>query len=765
MKPVNCQSLPSTVNTEQPQGFLVRTPRFRDTMHCGKCGFATSDIQFFKQHMSDHMAYKADLNALEKHVRSSFSCPYCGQRYMRRCSLLKHIQCVHNKTFSTQVLPQKVSRSKDPQVSNAIQNVQSAERTMQPPVQVNVPSLSMPTVSLVKDGQKARTMNTILPVSSNDDPESVIHHNRALTVSLPDEISIPAGCLVELVEVKTVNGSKELKLRLVSQENKAEMKDTRTTCQQNVTTGKTLASKLNRPNDVNLANMGMCIVNRKQSETKTAGQQCAFLHDLCSSYVKNTQERVNQVSTSKSLTSNQASKEKHTLKRTSQEVIIVDSPTKVYKKERSEIASTRSDPVNDRAKLTNFLLTSETKMSTCVPQPAITGSCVPQLRAYERLKNIPDHCKSVPPAKAARTESSLRDMVAAVKSESDVVCLTGSKVMNTPLGVNQQPTSLNIPPVANVRVLPPKVNLCQESATPPSSLPVPATVRRPVRVYSSVKARLAQSRSESKIPPHGVPPSKQSSQRDTPKPEGFPIISSVFSLSEQEGATEGAMQPLVMALRGIVMDKSSTAEKSAPDANRKERVPMNRTCDSVKVESDIEIIQQQPSSPVLNDKKDDVKAAKTSSTQTDNPSHAFDLKSEKAEPVSNNPSDVAAVLNNQYDLSKFLTVSLTRVDERMDGANGPQLPAPQCDSLTAARSTARLMPLKVEQLVTWPGPNQPVVVLNHPKPRVPMQETISTIANTGITEKPTKCQILKMRLVKVVGQKYEVTGCTVRFPQ
>ncbi|KAF7698328.1 RE1-silencing transcription factor [Silurus meridionalis] len=44
-----------------------------------------------------------------------------------------------------------------------------------------------------------------------------IQHNKPLTVSCPEEITIPAGCLVELVEVKNVNGTRELELRLVPQ--------------------------------------------------------------------------------------------------------------------------------------------------------------------------------------------------------------------------------------------------------------------------------------------------------------------------------------------------------------------------------------------------------------------------------------------------------------------------------------------------------------------------------------------------------------------
>lgn len=42
-----------------------------------------------------------------------------------------------------------------------------------------------------------------------------IEHNKPLTVSCPEEINIPAGCLVELVEVKNINGTRELELRLI----------------------------------------------------------------------------------------------------------------------------------------------------------------------------------------------------------------------------------------------------------------------------------------------------------------------------------------------------------------------------------------------------------------------------------------------------------------------------------------------------------------------------------------------------------------------
>ncbi|KAK5864533.1 hypothetical protein PBY51_015770 [Eleginops maclovinus] len=72
------------------------------------------------------------------------------------------------------------------------------------------------------------------------------------------------------------------------------------------------------------------------------------------------------------------------------------------------------------------------------------------------------------------------------------------------------------------------------------------------------------------------------------------------------------------------------------------------------------------------------------------------------------------------------------------------------------------MPLKVDQLVNRPGPNQPVVVLNHPRPRTKFQgPRTDRLALTGASEGAPKCNILKMRLSKGIGQKYEVKGCTV----
>lgn len=129
-------------------------------------------------------------------------------------------------------------------------------------------------------------------------------------------------------------------------------------------------------------------------------------------------------------------------------------------------------------------------------------------------------------------------------------------------------------------------------------------------------------------------------------------------------------------------------------------------------------------------------------------------------------------------LSEYLTISLKRV--RLDEEETPNQPSEEKEhiklhfrrrkkrELEKASSLKRLthvldnsghfISLRADQLVKRPGPAQPVVVLNHPRPKQPMRrKTESVDANVH-----SMCHILKMKLSKVRGQKYEVTGCTVR---
>ncbi|KAI2656652.1 Zinc finger protein 518B [Labeo rohita] len=106
--------------------------------------------------------------------------------------------------------------------------------TQKPVVLPSVP-IKTPPHSIAEKSNQSR-MNSRAPVGSSAETTSPlssvqvellaplnqpIQHNKPLTVSCPEEINIPAGCLVELVEVKNVNGTRELELRLIPQDQRS----------------------------------------------------------------------------------------------------------------------------------------------------------------------------------------------------------------------------------------------------------------------------------------------------------------------------------------------------------------------------------------------------------------------------------------------------------------------------------------------------------------------------------------------------------------
>uniref|UniRef100_A0A4W6FI64 C2H2-type domain-containing protein n=1 Tax=Lates calcarifer TaxID=8187 RepID=A0A4W6FI64_LATCA len=545
---------------------------------------------------------EAELNAhLKQHTaKYPFKCPHCGQGYMRRLCLVKHIERLHSKSISQGPAKPGMTKLSHVPVNSALPSVPTADlSSLRPVVRVTVPTPSAPAVRLSKDEQRGKTLDTNVSHAPNGNTErlsplnGLIQHNRALTVSLPEEITIPAGCLVELVEVKTVNGTKELKLRLVSQqENESVIKDSRTAVSQNTALGKPLSPTLNHPNTVKSVSMGMS--NRTLNE----------------------------------------------------------------------------------------------------------------------------------------------------------------------------PSSVKTPVLSN-----------------PSN--------------SKISAWTREARSN-----------ERAGEGDMPEPEGFPVISSVFSLSQQPEEGQGSIQPLVMALRGIVMNKSNSSASAPQDHIKitngteqvKEVLPSRycaqmakqdgsftcdpllteRTSDSVKVEERNKGIQH--SSALINNHIQ-VKEEKNRAMSMDNIECSQTPASESSADqgsvskiATHIDTSVAAdplqqMAKSEHDISsKFLTVSLKRVQVGVWKKNkkGLKLRISKYKTHLPVGSVTDCtviypMPLKVDQLVKRPGPYQPVVVLNHPKPRAPVQGArADTVADTGASEVVPKCQILKMRLSKVMGQKYEVMGCTVR---
>lgn len=833
MKPVSYQSMPSSVSGGHPNFTLDRVLSTSNVMCCEKCGFASTDSVAFKKHMIEHIGTRfycfycnnvsfseAELSAhLKQHTaKYQFNCPHCGQVYMRKVCLVKHIERLHSKNITQGAAKPGMTKSPHVPVSSALPSVPTADpSTLIPLVRVTVPTPSIPAYRLGKDEHKGKTLDTNVSIATNGNAEllpplnGLIQHNRALTVSLPEEVTIPAGCLVELVEVKTVNGTKELKLRLVSQqENESVIKDGRTAVSQNTALGKPLSSALNHPKTVKSTSMGTCTVNRKQFETKAVNVE---------------RPTVVPVSISKSL-SNQVSKEKCVLKRTSQEVINLEChtviPNKVSKsilnpvRERnSGIIITQREHVNHNAAHPTVICSRVGNNLTSNLHPENMGAHMSQRAVDQRKRLIPEHSKIIPPRKPCDIKSTPRDVSVAVKLEPGDAHLKSNtpKIRNEAVGVKHQSLkstspSLSVPLAATAQVRPSAISVCKDNLSPNPTFPASGAARRTLNEPLSVKTPVVCNRTNSKMSSwtQDVRSNERAVEGDIPEPEGFPVISSVFSLSQQPEYVQGSMQPLVMALRGIVMNKSnnSTSRHQIKITNvsteQVKETPTSGTQvakkngslihdlltqkigQTVKLEEPDKGIQH-PAPLTHNNPQVKEEEKSTASTNKDTRGHIPDLKLSTDEgPVSKiaTPVDASVTADplqqvpvmekKEHDVSsKFLTVSLKRVQVGVwkKSRKGlklriskykTQIPMSRLTDCTVIHP----MPLKVDQLVKRPGPNQPVVVLNHPKPRAPIQgPSTDTVAESGASEAVPKCQILKMRLGKVVGQKYEVMGCTV----
>lgn len=818
MKPVSYQNMPSSVHGGHPNMDHVLGPS--KIMYCEKCGFASTDASVFNKHMMEHAGTRfycfycnsvsfseAELNAhLKQHTsKYPFVCPHCGQGYMRRLCLVKHIDRLHGKSISQG--PTKPGMTKAPQVPvcSALTSAPAADPAPpRPVVRVSVPPPSAPAVRPGKDEQRGKTTDTNVShvtngVGDRSPFNGLIQHNRALTVSLPEEVSIPAGCLVELVEVKTVNGTKELKLRLVSQqENESVIKDTRTMGPQNLTVGKPLSSTMNHPNSARPNSMGTCIVNRKQCEPKAVAVQHPPVLPVS---VSNTPP-------------NTVIKSKSGLKRPPQEIINLDSGPVVSSKFPKTILSPARDansgtrlptaPVSPKATSSSMASRGVISRLNSALHPDSKVPSVSQRAVDERTPGHPEHFLGVP----LRRPNDPKNVSVAVKVEPGVSPHKSKAVPKaikesasmTPQGLRSASPSA----VASAAQIRPQANVVGKDSAVNKPFSLPRTPNVPLSIKSSFLSSYTSADTFS--PSQDVKLSELRKEAVVSEPEGFPVISSVFSLSQQPGDDQGPIKPLVMALRGIVMDKQVDSVHSSQNHTKVENVseqidktpiagrrspPVDaesgppshdpplaeRTNDRVKIETSDNGIQrpaalaaasnngikEEKNCPLTDDVKSDETPGSESKEEPPDPSSLEDAKA---------TDDSQQVIKSEQDISsKYLTVSLKRVQV------GVWKKCKKGLKMRISRYKAQVpvdgdwtvihpMPLKVDQLVKRPGPYQPVVVLNHPKPRISAQGLrTDSFPNADGADAVPECQILKMRLSKVVGQKYEVMGYTVRvFP-
>uniref|UniRef100_A0A3P9I1G7 C2H2-type domain-containing protein n=1 Tax=Oryzias latipes TaxID=8090 RepID=A0A3P9I1G7_ORYLA len=814
MKPVSYQSMPSSLNGGHPNFTLDRLLSTSSVKYCEKCGFASTDAAVYKKHMMEHAETRfycficnhvygseAELSEhLQQHTsKFPLKCPHCGQGYMRKRCLVKHIERLHTKNINQG--PGKPGVTKSPLVSvpSALTSASTADRSLLPPVvHVTVPTPIAPTVRLGKDEQRGKTLNSNVSNVVNGNIEhmsalqGLIQHNRALTVSLPEEVSIPAGCLVELMEVKTVNGTKELKLRLISkQENESVIKETRTAASHNILPEKPPSSTLHCPNTSRSVSMGMCTVNRKPCEI-------------------NVERPAVIPASAPKKPSIPVSKEMSGLKRTSPEIINLEAviPNKVSKSLLNPVREGNSGyrlikpaPVNHNTGPPAVICSKVvSRLSTTTTHAGSLGNGVLPKVVEDRKTSLLEHPKSIA---TRRPSDNIRDLSAAVKVEAGQIHLK-SKPGKEVGSLNQQSTPVSkpssLPVVTAPQTRPPSALVGKESVakkTFPTSRNL--SIRPSIQTPSSTNQtnrKMSSWIQEAK--------SKEMAGGYMSQTQNFPVISSVFSLSEQPQEGQGLIQPLVMALRGIVMDKNHVScsptqdhgatindtEQTCMAASSEQRVnnvikltpstckvlPMEKKSESVKEEV-LDKSFQHPPVVVHKDTPIKEEGSVIEAAGKDKNNHAMASESpecKESKCSSNTEAPVAAEnrppqTGTSQDVisSKFLTISLKRVQVGVWKKNkkGPKLGISGCKPRIPAGSLTDCtviypMPLKKDQPVKRPGPNQPVVVLNHPKPRSSAKGMkVDSVADTS--EAVPKCQILKMRLSKVMGEKYEVMGCTV----
>lgn len=699
---------------------------------------------------------------------------------------MKHIERLHKNVSALSTKPDIAKITHAP-VSSALPNVSSADSSpLRPGVRVTVPLQREPVVGL-QDKPTIKTVTANVSYSTDGDLDHLslvnVHtqQSRALTVSLPDDVTIPAGCTVELVEVKTVNGTKELKLRFVSKQEKSAIKDSKNTVPQSTLLEKPITSTLS-PQISAVKSGGLGSSNRQLCETQTLNVE---------------RHAAVPVSIFKRFP-NQVNTERSGHKRALPYVIELDSPvpsknTKIQIKSKRGRASVGLDAPGEHTHLKAALSSvSFNRLNQTVHADKRETSICPPVRAEQEKKSLLSQPSQSVPLQSERDANS-----STTRKDPEIVKFrkrTDSEFIKDAAELSQQtlkstPLSLSVPstsPSAQVRH--PLVSVSKNSGVENQSFPEFKTL---TQLLAKTDVADCVNKNGS-----GWRPTIKSEDRagggDKKEPESFPVISSVFSLSSQQ-----PNQPLVTSLCGMVMNKSSDVSsddhvKSINGTEKSLEAPTPRLpqislkeepniCKPLSTEGLVDFVKEekkdtniQQDKPLM-DQNAHIKEEKRNSqnSQTDSEPKCFSNPplNKKAEPESSPKTvelvDVSVCTDGlqqfvKYESgisSKFLTVSLKRVEVAVwEKSNTRNFMATvtDCEALS-------LMPLKVDQLVKRPGPDQPVVVLNHPKPRAPEQVSrTDTIRTTDSSFVVPKCQILKMRLGKVMGQKYEVKGCTVR---
>ncbi|KAK2829141.1 hypothetical protein Q7C36_017131 [Tachysurus vachellii] len=587
-----------------------------------------------------------------------------------------------------------------------------------------------------------------------------IQHNKPLTVSCPEEITIPAGCLVELVEVKNINGTHELELRLVPQQlpgpQPKDLKSTTVTsttsrlsfkCRvatddnqpvnmdQEINTPKANAipqhlvqrshlKKLLSDDKVNIKNetkVNEKLLCSRKNGTQAPGTSNKWFHTVSKSVVSNSQEsnkfmqqpcaRQKNVATesakpsshthcsNKNLSANGINKNS-TTKGLQYELRAAQPPTN--KQEDAELSYQGLPVISSVFSLCPISQDSPSQIHTIEGEAQI--SIVSESKESQNNADNPKACRP-----NLKTEDEARLLIDRQLTEKKVEILEEPKasedIMKEKLDTMAEKTYENDEDKISSELCRSSTNALQTD--PPSNM---------------------KSSSGSQ--------SDQSMQRE--KMETTKLESEKSLLAQSDDPFASNMNPIVTLIRMPSLEIFSLSESANKEKRDSEESITARPV--VCCMSDQQNLQEKTIKLVLK--------RKTSETCT--------AQDEKIE----------LVCINLPPKTKKAKKEKNRAKKHKSSKDQQLLGKDTMESMC-------LVPLKDDQLVKYPGPNQPVVVLNHPNLLVQMANIEGQTSTNQHCRNPTPvlsnqdgailstpvrtCPAFKMTLKKVQGQEYQVT--------
>ncbi|KAG7335227.1 hypothetical protein KOW79_001823 [Hemibagrus wyckioides] len=575
-----------------------------------------------------------------------------------------------------------------------------------------------------------------------------IQHNKPLTVSCPEEITIPAGCLVELVEVKNVNGTRELELRLVPQQlSGPQQKDLKSTTVTSATSRLSFKCRV-ATDDNQSVNMNHDINTPKANAIPEHLVQRSHLKSLLADdkvYLKNDTEVNGTVLSSRKNGTGSSSKWLHALSRS--------------------VASNPSEPHD----FMQWLRAEQKKVAT---EPV-----KPQSRMHYPIKNISPHARKKNSTAKGLKYKRRAAQPPADKQEDTELSYQGLPVISSVFSLC--PIPQETPSHIHTIEAETQISVVSESKESPNTTDNPRVCRPTMKTEDEARLLTDGQLAEKKVETLEEPKVSE----DIVKEKLNPVEEKTFASDDEDKISSKLCSSSTDALKTDPSSSMNSSSGSMSDCSSQ-----HEKMETTNLEPEKSCLAQNDS-PVASNMNPTVALIRMPSLEFFSLSEsATKEKRDSEESVTARP--VVCCTSNQQNLQER-TIKLvlkrkrsetsTSQDGRIDlvcidlpPKNKKQKRAKKHKSSkdqhpgNATMESTCLTPLKDDQLIKHPGPNQPVVVLNHPNPHVWMvsmkdqQRRSSTpdLSNQDgtIMSNPVRtCPAFKMTLKKVQGQKYQVT--------